>query len=149
MIAASLLSALDCERCMDQTQSCASGAMWRHGTTAKWETRRVKLLLSRGSGQGFREYWSVEGLVSEICHRGPERRGHGQTSDESEPPPDSLQTPRVMESSLGCPEDNTAGLACSRACVTGISFWRRTFGKTLGRGELSGNILLLKGSPKL
>lgn len=123
-----------------------SGAMEADRTTPKWETRQeVKLLLSWGSGQGFREYGSVGGTIGGNMPPRPWRGGAtAKPSDESEPPPDSLQTPQGHGVLLELPtEDSTAGLACSRASSQ-ASHSRRTFGKAFSAGELSADILLLK-----
>lgn len=151
MIAASLLSALDCERCRHgpDTVVCPQERWRQMGPHPSGETRRVKLLFSWGSGQGFREYWSVEGLVAERCHRGPGEEGPRTNPLMNQNRPlTPCRLPRVMESSLGCPEDNTAGLACSHACVTGISFWRLTFGKTFSAGRAEWKHTASKRIPK-
>lgn len=60
---------------VDQTVVCPQKPWRQTGPHRSAETRRVKLLLSWESGEGFREYWSVQGLGAERCHRCPEGEG--------------------------------------------------------------------------
>lgn len=53
-----------------------------------------------------------------------------------------------MESSLDYPEDNTPGLSCGWAGVTGTSFWRCTFGKTFSVGKAEWKHTASKRIPK-
>lgn len=127
---------------MDQTVVCPQEPWRQTGPHPSGETRRVKLLLSWGSGEGFREYWSVQGLVAERCHRCSEGEGprtNPLINQNTPPPPapgpsgaNSPQTPQGRGVLLGLPGGQHSRpflqlCARHRHLILEMHFWENIF----------------------
>ena len=158
MVSASLLSALYYERWQEWTRPSRvpSGAMEADRTTSKWGNKVSQTATFLGKWEKLQKVLVCGGAGGRMMATdAPERRGRWtkplmeiRAASWGPAGLTPRRLPNVTESSLNCPEDNTPVLPCGCACVTGISFWRCTFGKTFSVGKAEWKHTASKRIPK-